>query len=219
MDKDNFGQKLQQLRKQKGISQKELADALSVSVSAVSKWEHGNNFPDVSIIPEIAKILEASCDCLLDTEQVAGSRAVSVPADADKPPDREQGEDDPSPKRKRKICLIGVGIAAVVLLCLACALVVLKYQSKTNVAEPELVAERYLYDDFYDTKVYEMSFFVEDINELEYDFIDNHLELLKTNLEDEIDEDTGAIRIYYYDSREKANNWYDPESLVCDFLD
>lgn len=68
MQKEQFGILLTTLRKKNGISQKEMADRLSVSVSAVSKWEHGKTLPDMTILGKIAEILQVSCDELLNPE-------------------------------------------------------------------------------------------------------------------------------------------------------
>jgi len=53
------------LRKQKGITQEELANVLGVTNQSVSKWESGNNYPDVQLLPEIAKHFEVTIDELL----------------------------------------------------------------------------------------------------------------------------------------------------------
>ena len=50
-----FGQKLQELRKQKGMTQEELAQALYVSRAAVSKWESGRGYPNIDSLKAIAK--------------------------------------------------------------------------------------------------------------------------------------------------------------------
>ena len=42
-----FGEKLQELRKKKGLTQEELAEALYVSRTAVSKWELGRGYPNI----------------------------------------------------------------------------------------------------------------------------------------------------------------------------
>lgn len=51
--KVNF--KLEELRKRKGIRQKELGEALSVSMKTISKWENGAVYPDMTVLPVISK--------------------------------------------------------------------------------------------------------------------------------------------------------------------
>ena len=53
------------LRKQKDITQEELAKVLGITNQSVSKWESGNNYPDVQLLPEIANYFEVSVDELL----------------------------------------------------------------------------------------------------------------------------------------------------------
>ncbi|HBB29092.1 MAG TPA: hypothetical protein DC000_07570 [Clostridiales bacterium] len=62
----NTGKKISQLRKEKNITQMELADLMGVSYQAVSNWERGNSMPDISKLPELAEILEVSIDDLLN---------------------------------------------------------------------------------------------------------------------------------------------------------
>lgn len=53
----NFPEKLQKLRKGRGWSQEELANRITVSRQAVSKWELGLGYPDVSLINDLSSIL------------------------------------------------------------------------------------------------------------------------------------------------------------------
>lgn len=69
MQKEAFGKLLVILRKKNGLSQKELAERLSVSTSAVSKWENGKNLPDMMMLSRIADILQVSCDELHNPEK------------------------------------------------------------------------------------------------------------------------------------------------------
>lgn len=46
-----------------------MAEQLSVSTSAVSKWEHGKNLPDMTMLGSIAETLQVSCDELLNPEK------------------------------------------------------------------------------------------------------------------------------------------------------
>ncbi len=59
------GKKIAVLRKEKNMTQMELADAMGVSYQAVSNWERGNSMPDISKLPELAQIFECSVDELL----------------------------------------------------------------------------------------------------------------------------------------------------------
>ncbi|MCR2804271.1 helix-turn-helix domain-containing protein [Paenibacillus soyae] len=62
----NIGSKITNLRKEKSITQEQLANAVGVSIAAVSKWECGNTYPDISLLPEIASFFTVSVDALLD---------------------------------------------------------------------------------------------------------------------------------------------------------
>jgi transcriptional regulator with XRE-family HTH domain len=64
-DMDRIGRKISELRKAKNMTQMELADLMGISFQAVSNWERGNSMPDISKLPELARILESSIDELL----------------------------------------------------------------------------------------------------------------------------------------------------------
>ena len=51
-----FNEKLQELRKQKGLTQEKLAEALYVSRTAISKWESGRGYPNIDSLKQIANI-------------------------------------------------------------------------------------------------------------------------------------------------------------------
>ena len=63
----SFSELLKQCRKQKGISQAELASKLGVTQQAVGKWESGKSSPDPTTVARIAEILSTTADFLLDT--------------------------------------------------------------------------------------------------------------------------------------------------------
>lgn len=63
-----FGEKIQKLRKEKGLSQEELAFQLAVSRQAVSKWERDNGYPETEKIVNMSKIFGVSLDYLLNKE-------------------------------------------------------------------------------------------------------------------------------------------------------
>ena len=65
MNQDKIGKLILQLRKKQGLTQQQLADKLNVSAKAISKWECGNGFPDITMIGEISKVLNVTADELL----------------------------------------------------------------------------------------------------------------------------------------------------------
>lgn len=65
-----FNEKLQELRKSKGLTQEELAEKLYVSRTAVSKWESGRGYPNIESLKEISKFFSVSIDELLSGEKL-----------------------------------------------------------------------------------------------------------------------------------------------------
>jgi len=66
----NLGEKLKSLRKEKNISQEKLAQYLNVSFQAVSKWENSSTYPDIELLPELARFFGITVDELLGAEQI-----------------------------------------------------------------------------------------------------------------------------------------------------
>lgn len=66
MDQIKIGTFIQSKRKEKNLTQQELAEKLNISHQAVSKWEKGETLPDASIILELCQILNTSADLLLN---------------------------------------------------------------------------------------------------------------------------------------------------------
>ena len=58
--RENFGRYIKEKRKAAGLSQKELATQLFVSESAVSKWERGLSYPDMTLVTSLCEILHVS---------------------------------------------------------------------------------------------------------------------------------------------------------------
>lgn len=74
MDAIKSGMLIRKLRSEKGMVQKELAQQLGVSEQAVSKWERGLGCPDVSLLRELAAVLEVDVRCLLSGEMNSSAR-------------------------------------------------------------------------------------------------------------------------------------------------
>lgn len=62
----NIGNKIRELRKQRGITQEQLADSIGVSFQAVSKWEKNIALPDIALVPALASYFGVSTDVLFD---------------------------------------------------------------------------------------------------------------------------------------------------------
>jgi transcriptional regulator with XRE-family HTH domain len=65
-----FHEKLQELRKNRGLTQEELAEALYVSRTAISKWESGRGYPSIDSLKEISKYFSVTIDDLLSSEKM-----------------------------------------------------------------------------------------------------------------------------------------------------
>ena len=65
-----FHEKLQELRKSRGLTQEELAEALYVSRTAISKWESGRGYPSIDSLKEISNYFSVSIDDLLSGEKL-----------------------------------------------------------------------------------------------------------------------------------------------------
>ena len=63
-------EKLQELRKQKGLTQEELAEILYVSRTAISKWESGRGYPSIESLQAISKFFSVSIDSLLSPNEI-----------------------------------------------------------------------------------------------------------------------------------------------------
>ena len=75
MDAYITGSTIKTLREKKGITQAQLADLLGVSSKAVSKWETGKGFPDITLIEPLAKALSVSVMELMSGDTVSNTNA------------------------------------------------------------------------------------------------------------------------------------------------
>lgn len=82
MDNTQFGAFIAQLRKEQGLTQKELADKLNVTDKAVSKWETGKGFPDVKLLDPLAQALGVSLVELMQGKRQEADILTVAEADA-----------------------------------------------------------------------------------------------------------------------------------------
>ena len=65
-----FGENLRSIRKQKGITQTDLADRMGVLQKDISRWENGQRTPTLHFLRELCIVLDISADVLLDIKEL-----------------------------------------------------------------------------------------------------------------------------------------------------
>lgn len=78
IDQEKFGIFLAQLRKEKGFTQKELAQKLFISDKAVSKWERGLSMPDITLLTPLASLLGVTITELLSGQRISEPEHLNV---------------------------------------------------------------------------------------------------------------------------------------------
>ena len=91
----SIGQRISMLRKRDGYTQEQLANKVGVTAQAVSKWETGQACPDISIIPELARLFGVSTDILLGNEPMPD-------VNKDSNEDFEEGDVDSMANKNKK---------------------------------------------------------------------------------------------------------------------
>ncbi len=118
IDKEAFSAFLTELRKEKGWTQKDLAEKVLVSDKAVSKWERALSLPDISLLMPLAETLGVTVTELLEGKRMENSQSME-PEDVEllvKKALSLSGEDgDTSGKKRRTLIFAGILAAAAVL--------------------------------------------------------------------------------------------------------
>ncbi len=72
-----FGENLKNLRKSRELTQEALADFLGMSFQAISKWERGETYPDITMLPTIASFFGVTVDSLLGTDMIEKEKQIN----------------------------------------------------------------------------------------------------------------------------------------------
>lgn len=137
MDASKTGKLIAAKRKEKGLTQKELAEKIGVTDKAVSKWETGRGMPDVSVLEKLAEELEVTVSEILNGSEV---EKELLPETADKIIVDTLKSSKQKISRKRLIA-IGVGAAAAILMI--CGYILVNLFSQTVTADDlETLEER-----------------------------------------------------------------------------
>ena len=197
MQKEQFGILLTTLRKKNGISQKEMAEWLSVSVSAVSKWEHGKNLPDMTMPGSIAEILQASCDELLNPEKTLERLANPEPQKG------ETEETDGEPPKKKNSLIVKTAVLVGILVIVGGLL--LGYMIKHREPTYQQIGTRYIDDPDWGN-VSEISYVVK--GEVTAERLNEHLSEVRETVDRE-ELGTNVVKTVYYKNKEDALAWKD----------
>ena len=73
-----IAENIKSFRKQKDMTQEEVADILCVSAQSVSKWERGDTYPDITLLPSIANLYNTSVDALIGMDKINDTQARST---------------------------------------------------------------------------------------------------------------------------------------------
>lgn len=108
MDQIRIGTFLKLLRKEKNLTQEQLAEQLGVSNRTVSRWENGNNMPDISLLSEIAEFYDVSIPELIYGERKSENMREEAKEVAETMSDYAKAEKETLVKSIRNMSLIGL---------------------------------------------------------------------------------------------------------------
>ena len=206
MQKEAFGKLLVILRKKNGLSQKELAERLSVSTSAVSKWENGKNLPDMMMLSSIADILQVSCDELHNPEKTLERLANPEPQKG------ETEETDGEPPKKKNSLIVKTAVLVGILVIVGGLL--LGYMIKHREPTYQQIGTRYIDDPDWGN-VSEISYVVK--GEVTAERLNEHLREVRETVDRE-ELGTNVVKTVYYRNKEDALAWKDTDMGGYTFL-
>lgn len=108
MDPKKIGSFLRELRKEKQITQEDLAEKLNVSSRTISRWETGSNMPDISLLIEIADFFDVSIPEIINGERKSEKMNEDVKEVAEKLSDYADAEKVNIVKEIRKLSIGGI---------------------------------------------------------------------------------------------------------------
>ena len=119
INKQKFGAFVAQLRREKGLTQKDLAEKLFISDKAISKWETGVSIPDVSLLIPLSEVLDVTVTELLQCSRIA-EQSVMEPEQVEDLvkaaitlSDEDTKKRQPNWKRRLPIFVLVLAVAAV----------------------------------------------------------------------------------------------------------
>lgn len=203
METKVIGERIAYLRKQQGISQKELAKKLQVSESALCKWERGQNCPGIITIRKIAGILQVSCNDILQPDTKIEPVMPEEPV---------LEEPEVLPKEKHKYWKWAGAIGGLFCILFLAGFGFYRYQHPVL----KIVSERYVKDEIYG-EIYEIAVLCPDY--IKEEQLLAYVEEARTCW---INDDNSAseievMKISFYENRNQARNWENTETEAYAF--
>ena len=221
MDKQTFGELLKYLRTEKGISQKDMADIMKVSSSAVSKWEKGFNYPDFEIITQLAVYFGVSMDEMSHPDETLQKLQNRQPLQSvetnplpEAPSMEESAERAISGKKHFSRRTLHILVIAGILFCIAGGILIFNHCKNHYSVRP--VSQRVSEDPNYGSS-YDLAFVmkgdipIEELKEIGEKYIPD---LLKSGL---LPRGTKVYRFFFYTDEQDAQNWVTPENFSIIF--
>ena len=125
MSEKKIGEFIANKRKEKGLTQQELGDKLYVTDKAVSKWERGISFPDITILKKLAKVLDVEVEDILEGESKSKKKSLESKIQ------EIQNQINESNRKKRKKLIIGITLLSIILVIVIFKNISLGYSIKT----------------------------------------------------------------------------------------
>lgn len=197
MNQEQLGKNIMMLRRNAGMSQKELASKLQVSPSALCKWEKGQNCPDITMVQNIAEALSVSCGELLREDNLAGGTVENKRQENS----GNKGNNINNEKRRSSRTVLGAVIGMAICLML---MALIGGWVKAGEKESFAVVDSRLVEDVRYGTIWELAVVYEEVVSLQERF-DCQEELQKRWWNDEYPElDTAIVRIAFYRLKEEA---------------
>lgn len=121
MNNQDFGKFISALRKEKGLTQKELGEKLNLTDKAISRWENGKSYPDIEMLESISKELDVSISELIACRKIETDKEAATITERAYIDELIQGK-----MKKRRIKVLSI-ILVVILLLILIALPIEKY--------------------------------------------------------------------------------------------
>ena len=152
MNPEKTGAFIAELRKQKNMTQKDLAKKLGVTNKAISRWETGRGYPDIEILPDLAKTLSVSINEMLNGEIQTKGQVVYVP-NVNLEYVCNIAKTNKKKQKKQLIIIVAVFLAIIIMISEICIANQLRYYAEYMVGSDNCIIQPdYSYIMYYNVK-------------------------------------------------------------------